>query len=194
MPRTPRPRDPSTPLFLILAEGQFGPLTSKTANSCIRYTPERVLGVIDSRRAGKTANEILGFGGDIPVIATIGSVYGHLKSKRVKPLGVTCFSVTLAPGRVLSCPFTFIDVIFFKRATQSHVAFDGLKRALPSPTYIAMLRSRVPFWRAALAPWIFAACGARWRGNFDPQAPIPNIRTNSYITNCNQLIAWQYRN
>lgn len=70
-PSTPRARNPSTPLFLILAEGQFGPLTSKTANSCIRYTPERVLGVIDSRRAGKTANDILGFGGDIPVLASI---------------------------------------------------------------------------------------------------------------------------
>lgn len=68
---TSRPRDPSVPAFLILAEGQFGPLTSKTANSCIRYTPERVLGVIDSRRAGKTANDILGFGGDIPVLASI---------------------------------------------------------------------------------------------------------------------------
>jgi uncharacterized NAD-dependent epimerase/dehydratase family protein len=66
-----RRRDPSIPSFLILAEGQFGPLTSKTANSCIRYTPERVLGVIDSRRAGKTANDVLGFGGDIPVLASI---------------------------------------------------------------------------------------------------------------------------
>lgn len=68
---TPKDRDRSTPAFLILAEGQFGPLTSKTANSCIRYTPERVRGVIDSRRAGKTANDILGFGGDIPVLASI---------------------------------------------------------------------------------------------------------------------------
>src|SRR5687768_18257671 len=66
-----RPRDPSTPVFLILAEGQFGPLTSKTANSCIRYTPERVVGVIDSRRAGKTVNDVLGFGGDIPVLANL---------------------------------------------------------------------------------------------------------------------------
>ena len=68
---TPGRRDPSTPIFLILAEGQFGPLTSKTANSCIRYTPDSVVGVIDSRRAGKTANDILGFGGDIPVLANI---------------------------------------------------------------------------------------------------------------------------
>lgn len=57
--------------YLILAEGQFGPLTSKTANSCIRYTPEHVVGVLDSRRAGKTAGDILGFGGDIPIVATI---------------------------------------------------------------------------------------------------------------------------
>ncbi len=70
-PPIPRVRDPATPAFLILAEGQFGPLTSKTANSCIRYTPERVLAVLDSRRAGKTANDILGFGGDIPVLANI---------------------------------------------------------------------------------------------------------------------------
>ncbi|HEX6535900.1 MAG TPA: DUF1611 domain-containing protein [Gemmatimonadaceae bacterium] len=57
--------------FLILAEGQFGPLTSKTANSCIRYTPDRVVGVIDSRRAGKTAADVLGFGGDIPIVASV---------------------------------------------------------------------------------------------------------------------------
>ena len=68
---TPRPPGPAVPAFLILAEGQFGPLTSKTANSCIRYTPERVVGVIDSRRAGKTAADVLGFGGAIPVVANI---------------------------------------------------------------------------------------------------------------------------
>lgn len=57
--------------FLILAEGQFGPLTSKTANSCIRYTPDQVVGVIDSRRAGKVVEDILGFGGTIPIVATL---------------------------------------------------------------------------------------------------------------------------
>ena len=57
--------------FLVIAEGQFGPLTSKTANSCIRYTPERVVAVIDSRRAGRTSQDVLGFGGDIPVVSTV---------------------------------------------------------------------------------------------------------------------------
>ena len=57
--------------YLILAEGSFGPQSSKTANACIRYTPERVAGVVDSTRAGQTAQAVLGFGGDIPVVATL---------------------------------------------------------------------------------------------------------------------------
>ena len=57
--------------FVILAEGLFGPLTSKTANSCIRYTPDRVAAVMDTTKAGRTVQEVLGFGGDIPVVATL---------------------------------------------------------------------------------------------------------------------------
>jgi uncharacterized NAD-dependent epimerase/dehydratase family protein len=54
--------------FLIIADGEFGPLTSKTANSCIRYFPERIVAVLDRRQAGKTAHDVLGFGGQIPVV------------------------------------------------------------------------------------------------------------------------------
>ena len=57
--------------FLVLADGAFGPQTSKTANACIRYTPERVVGVVDASRAGETAQSVLGFGGDIPVVETL---------------------------------------------------------------------------------------------------------------------------
>jgi uncharacterized NAD-dependent epimerase/dehydratase family protein len=57
--------------YLILAEGHFGPMTSKTANGCIRYTPERCVAVIDSRHAGRTAQDVIGFGGSIPVVATL---------------------------------------------------------------------------------------------------------------------------
>ena len=55
--------------FVILADGQFGPLTSKTANSCIRYFPERIVAVLDRDTAGKTVQDVLGFGGAIPVVA-----------------------------------------------------------------------------------------------------------------------------
>ena len=57
--------------YLILADGLFGPEESKTANACIRYTPERVVGIIDASKAGRTAEQVLGFGGDIPVVGTL---------------------------------------------------------------------------------------------------------------------------
>lgn len=57
--------------FLILADGEFGPLTSKTANSVIRYLPDRVVAVVDRVTAGRTVHDVLGFGGPIPVVATM---------------------------------------------------------------------------------------------------------------------------
>jgi len=56
---------------LIVADGDFGPMTSKTANSVIRYQPDRVVAVLDRTHAGKTVQQVLGFGGDIPVVATM---------------------------------------------------------------------------------------------------------------------------
>jgi uncharacterized NAD-dependent epimerase/dehydratase family protein len=57
--------------YLILADGHFGPESSKTANSAIRYLPERVLAVVDSCHAGRTVQEVLGFGGPIPIVANL---------------------------------------------------------------------------------------------------------------------------
>jgi len=59
------------PKFLILADGEFAPMTSKTANSVIRYLPERVVAVIDRDNAGKTVQDVLGFGGAIPVLGSM---------------------------------------------------------------------------------------------------------------------------
>ena len=60
-----------TPRYLILAEGAFGVHTSKTAVGCIRFTPEQVVGVLDTVNAGKTVEQVLGFGGAIPVVASV---------------------------------------------------------------------------------------------------------------------------
>ena len=54
----------------ILCEGSFGIETAKTASSAVRYQPERVGSVIESRFAGQTVEEVLGFGGGIPIVAT----------------------------------------------------------------------------------------------------------------------------
>ena len=61
----------SVPRHLIVADGDFGPMTSKTANSVIRYQPDRVVAVLDREHAGKTVADVLGFGGSIPVVATM---------------------------------------------------------------------------------------------------------------------------
>jgi len=54
--------------ILALAEGRFSPLKSKTANGAIAYLPDEVVGVIDSTKAGLTSQQVLGYGGAIPVV------------------------------------------------------------------------------------------------------------------------------
>ncbi len=49
----------------ILAEGSFGPFSAKTAVGVMRYSPDTVVAVIDSERAGQTADQVLG--GDLGV-------------------------------------------------------------------------------------------------------------------------------
>ncbi len=59
------------PRFLILADGDFGPMTSKTANSVIRYLPDGVVAVLDRSQAGRSVQEVLGFGGSTPVVGSM---------------------------------------------------------------------------------------------------------------------------
>lgn len=56
---------------VILAEGLFSPLKSKTANGAIAFMKDEILAVIDSTKSGSTAQEVLGYGGDIPVIRSL---------------------------------------------------------------------------------------------------------------------------
>src|SRR5712691_5276561 len=74
--------------FLIIADGQFEPMTSKTANCCIRYMPERVVGVFDRAQAGKTVQQVLGFGGALPVVGNFEQGLG---------LGATAVLIGIAP-------------------------------------------------------------------------------------------------
>jgi uncharacterized NAD-dependent epimerase/dehydratase family protein len=61
----------TAPRFLIVADGDFAPMTSKTANSVIRYLPDRTVGVLDRQQAGKTVQEVLGFGGAVPIVGSM---------------------------------------------------------------------------------------------------------------------------
>ena len=87
--------------YIILADGLFAPEESKTANACIRYTPERVVGVIDSTKAGRTSQQVLGFGGDIPVVASLD------EGLRLKP-NALLIGIAPAGGQL---PEAWIDLI-----------------------------------------------------------------------------------
>ncbi len=55
---------------IILAEGLFGEPHSKTAVGLIRYSPEKVVCVLDSTKAGYTTKDIVGIQ-DIPIVGNI---------------------------------------------------------------------------------------------------------------------------
>ena len=57
--------------LVILTEGHTEPLTAKTAACVIRYCPQDVVAVLDSTQQGRTAQELLGVGGALPVIGTL---------------------------------------------------------------------------------------------------------------------------
>jgi len=63
--------------YAILAEGRFSPMGSKTANGLIRYRPDEAVAVIDSTRAGRRVPEVLGYGPDVPVVASLGEALRH---------------------------------------------------------------------------------------------------------------------
>jgi uncharacterized NAD-dependent epimerase/dehydratase family protein len=56
--------------LLILAEGQFGAHSAKTAYGVIRYGPDEVVAVLDSTRAGENVSAYLA-GHDIPIVASL---------------------------------------------------------------------------------------------------------------------------
>jgi uncharacterized NAD-dependent epimerase/dehydratase family protein len=57
--------------IVILTEGRTNPLSAKTATCIIRYKREEVVALFDTTQAGRTAGELLGVGGAIPVIESL---------------------------------------------------------------------------------------------------------------------------
>ena len=118
--------------FLILADGQFGPLTSKTANSCVRYFPERIVAVLDRSQAGKTVQEVLGFGGPIPIV---GDFAAGLE------LGATAVLIGIAPaggqlpaewrGDAAGSPLTSKTCSMLLAASISQISFSSGDREMP---------------------------------------------------------------
>tara|TARA_Y100001970_G_scaffold283097_1_gene397456 strand:- start:652 stop:1683 length:1032 start_codon:yes stop_codon:yes gene_type:complete len=56
--------------YVILAIRSFNYIESKTGNMLIRYHPESVVAIIDPDKEGKTAQDVLGWGGEIPCLSS----------------------------------------------------------------------------------------------------------------------------
>ena len=56
--------------IIIHTDKPLRPVTSKIECELIRYLNSEIIGIIDSTNAGKTVDEVLGFGGDIPIAST----------------------------------------------------------------------------------------------------------------------------
>ena len=56
--------------YAILAIGSFDYILNKTGNMLIRYQPDDVVAVIDPEKAGRTADDIIGIGGSLPVVGS----------------------------------------------------------------------------------------------------------------------------
>lgn len=63
-----------TRTLAILTQGYSDPLAAKTAVSLLRYRGAEVVGLIDSDTAGRTTGDVLGFGGETPIVATLGEL------------------------------------------------------------------------------------------------------------------------
>jgi len=56
--------------IVILAIDAFDYILNKTGNMLLRYRPEDVVAIIDPIKANETANSVLGYGGDVPVVSS----------------------------------------------------------------------------------------------------------------------------
>ncbi len=63
--------NPKSQRIVILAEGSFGVLESKTATVLVRYLPENVVAVIDSTNNAKDVSEVIEIGKGIPVVKNL---------------------------------------------------------------------------------------------------------------------------
>src|SRR5688572_13670987 len=62
--------------IVILTDGRTNPVNAKTASCVIRYKPEEVVALLDTTQPGRTAQELLGVGGAIPVVANLADAPG----------------------------------------------------------------------------------------------------------------------
>lgn len=69
--------NPAQRRFCVLAEGALGVFSSKTAVGLLRYRSAEVVAVIDSRSAGRSLGQVLGFEHPAPIVASLAAALRH---------------------------------------------------------------------------------------------------------------------
>ena len=83
--------------LVILAEGEFGPHSAKTAYGVIRYGRDDVVAVIDSTRTGENVSAYLP-GNDVPIVGSLAEALA------LPPRSVVCGSSTTGGHPIASRP------------------------------------------------------------------------------------------
>lgn len=134
---------PNSHRIVILAEGSFGVLESKTATVLVRYLPNNVIAVIDSMNAGKDVSEIIEIGSGIPIVSNLS------EAMRFEP---TMLAIGIAPpGGEL--PNTWRSVIFEAISSGLHI-MSGLHHFLSEEKEFVELAEKhnVVLWDARKPP------------------------------------------
>jgi uncharacterized NAD-dependent epimerase/dehydratase family protein len=128
---------------VLLAEGCFSPLGSKTAACFLRYRRHQVVAVLDSTKAGMRAVDAIGFGGDVPVVGTL---------EKALPFGPEVALLGVAPrGGVLDERFKKIVIECLERGLD---VISGLHQFLEEDEDIraVLARSGAHVWDVRRSP------------------------------------------
>lgn len=123
----------SQPRVALLAEGLFTRATAKTAIGALRYAPYPVVAVIDSTRAGTTAEEHVGTGAGVPVVASLEEALRHGP-------GVLLIGTASAGGRI---PDDYRPILAAALAAGLEV-WNGLHERLADDPALAAAIARGP--------------------------------------------------
>ncbi|MEE9271139.1 MAG: DUF1611 domain-containing protein [Candidatus Krumholzibacteria bacterium] len=97
---------------LLLADGEFSVFGSKTATCYVRYRGDDVVAVVDRSQAGRSAQDVLGFGGAIPVVSDVVEALVHDPDVAVVGVAPSGGQLTAAlHEQILQCVQAGLDVV-----------------------------------------------------------------------------------
>ena len=151
--------------FVVFAEGCFGLFTSKIAASVLRYRSDRCVAVIDSTKVGQTVQDVIGYGGPIPIVA---DVEAALRSRpEVLIVGKGLHSGELPPGwkqhllAAMQHKLHIINCIHYRLDTDPDLARAARENDITiwetkDPPVVPLNKARV----LELDTWIIHTCGS----------------------------------